>query len=205
LAGDRLHVDGPAFRAGLAWLRELIDTGVSPPSVTSAAEEETRRAFQAGRAAFMRNWPYAWNELQGPTSPVRGRVGVAPLPGGGALGGWYLAVNVHVPGERRRLAARLVAHLTSAEAALTLASAYGRLPARRDVYEDGRLARVAPFLAELEDEARSAQPRPVTPYYLLIGDALQAELSAAVVGIRSPAAALGRAQVQIDRIVGALP
>jgi multiple sugar transport system substrate-binding protein len=201
----RLLLDTPSFRDGLAWLRGLVASGVSPPSVTSAAEEETRRTFQSGKAVFLRNWPYAWKELQGEGSAVRGRVAVAALPGGGALGGWYLAVNAHADAAHRRLAAQLVAHLTSAEGALVLAGSYGRLPGRRDVYADGRLAAVAPFLAGLEEPVRTARPRPVTPYYLLLADTLQSELSAAVVGVRTPAEALGRAQAQADRIVGAAP
>ena len=46
------------------------------------------------------------------------------------------------------------------------------------------------------------RPRPTTPYYMPLADALQGELSAAVSGIRGPGAALGRAQEQIDALAG---
>ena len=45
----------------------------------------------------------------------------------------------------------------------------------------------------------------MTPYYPLISDTLQAELSAAITGIRAPAEALRRAQAQIDHLTGAGP
>lgn len=199
----RLVLDTPEFRAGLGWLRGLITSGVSPPSVTSAAEEESRRVFQSGRAVFMRNWPYAWAEAQRDDSPIRGKVAVSPLPGGGALGGWQLAVNAHVSPRRRALAAELVRHLTSLEAERVLALSYGRNPARRATYRDPQVVEGAPFIAGLEAAALTAKPRPVTPYYNLLGDTLQAELSAAVVGVRSPEAALRRAQARADALMGA--
>jgi multiple sugar transport system substrate-binding protein len=199
--GGRLVLDTPEFRAGLAWLRGLVTSGISPPSVTSAAEEESRRVFQAGRAAFMRNWPYAWAELQREGSPVRGKVAVDPLPGGGALGGWQLAINAHVSARRRALAAALVRHLTSPDAERVLALSYGRNPARRETYRDPQVLDGVPFIASLEAAALSAKPRPVTPYYNLLGDTLQAELSAAVVGVRSPDEALARAQARGEALL----
>ncbi|HEY6002187.1 MAG TPA: extracellular solute-binding protein, partial [Anaeromyxobacter sp.] len=60
----RLRLDSPAAREALGWLRGLVERGVSPRSVAVAAEEDARRAFQEGRAVFMRNWPYAWPLLQ---------------------------------------------------------------------------------------------------------------------------------------------
>lgn len=205
----RLVVDSAAARDAVAWLRGLVAGGVAPPSVTTATEEESRRVFQEGKAVFMRNWPYALPLLEAPGSPVRGRVAIAPLPtvdgtpGPGALGGWLLAVSAGAPPARRAAAVRLVAHLTSPDAALTLAVAYGRNPALRALYADPRLRRSAPAMAALEPLLARARPRPMTPYYGLVADALQGELSAAVSGLRPPAEALRRAQAQIDRIMEA--
>src|SRR5438093_3321149 len=68
--------------------------------MTAADEELSRRHFGDGRAIFLRNWPYAMALFQAAGSPVRGRVGIAPLPGrvGGAAsaassGGAHLGVN----------------------------------------------------------------------------------------------------------------
>ena len=83
-----------------------------------------------------------------------------------------------------------------------LALAYGRNPARRASYDDARLRERAPFIAGLLPFVERARARPVTPYYMLVADALQGELSAAVSGLRTPAEALRRAQAQADAIAG---
>lgn len=211
MRGDRLALETPEAVRALAWLRGLVARGISPTSVVVAAEEDARRAFQDGRAVFMRNWPYAWPLLQDPASPVRGKVAVAPLPsedgapGPGVLGGWQLGVSARAPPARRAAAARLVAHLTSPAANLVLALAYGRNPARRAAYDDPRLREGNAFIAGLLPHLERARPRPLTPYYMLSADAVQGELSAAVSGLRTPAEALRRAQAQADAIAGVAP
>ncbi|MGH7399857.1 MAG: extracellular solute-binding protein, partial [Candidatus Rokuibacteriota bacterium] len=84
-------------RESLAFLRGLIESGVSPAWVTAADEELTRRPFGDGRAIFLRSWPYALDLFELPDSRVRGKVGMAPLPrlrhgpvGAGSTGGAHL-------------------------------------------------------------------------------------------------------------------
>lgn len=205
LEDGRLALDTPEAAKALHTLRRFVERGLSPPSVTSAAEEETRRPFQDGRAVFMRNWPYAFGEAQKEGSLVRGKVGVSFLPtasgepGFGALGGWQLAINARTPPERRAAAVELIRALTSSEANVKFAGAYGRNPARRSAYA---ALKDTPF-AQLEPMLERARPRPVTPYYGMISDILQSEFSAAISGIRSPEEALAQAQRQVDRVMGA--
>jgi multiple sugar transport system substrate-binding protein len=203
---EQLRIDTEPARGALAYLHSLLEKRLSPASVKSASEEDSRRLFQGGRAVFMRNWPYAWEEAQRPGSIVRGRVGLAPLPGldgvgHGTLGGWQLAVNAHAAPRHRDAAIQLIEHLTSAQSNRVLAREYGRHPPRRAAYQDPQFAErsVPPDLYPLLESARA---RPVTPYYNLLSDALQSEFSAAIVGVRSPEQALERAQQQIDRITG---
>jgi multiple sugar transport system substrate-binding protein len=205
----RVLLDTPEAALALGYLRGLVVRGVSPKSVLSQAEEESRRVFQDGRAVFMRNWPYAYVEAQKEGSAVRGRVAVSALPtktgepGAGALGGYQLAVNASTPDYKRDAALALVRHLTSHEAQAMLAAEYGRNPARRSPYDDPRVRERAPFVASLLPLVERARPRPVTPYWALITDAIQGELSAAVSGIRSPADALRRAQALVDHVTEA--
>lgn len=211
LVDGRLALDTPEAAKALGTLRRFISTGLSPRAVSSAAEEESRRPFQDGRAVFMRNWPYAWSEAQRDGSTIRGKVGISPLPtergepGSGALGGWQLALNAHVSAERRAAAVELIRALTSLEANVTLALAYGRNPPRRAAYAAPALVEGAPHVVQLLPSLERARPRPVTPYYGMLSDVLQGEFSAAISGIRPPEEALGRAQRQADRLMGAGP
>jgi multiple sugar transport system substrate-binding protein len=209
LDAGRLALDTEPARRAVSYLRWLVERGLSPRQVLSASEEESRRAFQSGRAVFMRNWPYAWAESQHPRSPVRGRIAISALPtvngepGPGALGGWQLALNARSPRPLREAAHALVAWLTSVDANVTMAVHYARNPPREAAYEDARLKGSAGFIASLLPIVRRARPRPVTSYYAMVTDILQGELSAAVSGLRSPAEALARAQRLTDHIMGA--
>jgi len=200
--GDNsLAIDTPAARDALGYLRGLVRDGVSPRSVTSAAEEECRRAFEAGHATMMRNWPYAWAELE--KSSLRGKVAMTALPtrdgspGHGCLGGWQLAMATHVPEWKRPAALALIEHLTSEHAQDVLARAFGRPPSRRALYAKTELP-VLKLLAPLVEHAR---PRPVSPWYPRVSDALQGELSAIVSGLRSPSEGLSRAQRLVDHLM----
>ncbi|HMI89678.1 MAG TPA: ABC transporter substrate-binding protein [Polyangiaceae bacterium] len=204
--GGHLLLQTDAARAALHYLQSLLRTRVSPPTVTSAGEEEARRAFQAGKAVFMRNWPYAFAESERAGSNLRGKVGLAPLPtvtgepGHGVLGGYQLGVNARIAEDKRELCIALLRHLTSRAASVELAIAYGRSPARRDAYDDPRLVSEAPLVAALRPAFERARPRPVTPYYMMLSDLLQGEFSAAITGVRSPEEALARAQALVDRL-----
>ena len=93
----QITINNPAVIRGITqaagWIGEIV-----PRGVMSYTEEEARGVFQAGNAAFMRNWPYAYALAQGEDSPIKGAVAVAPLPKGdvpegkptGTLGGWQL-------------------------------------------------------------------------------------------------------------------
>ncbi len=59
-------------------------------------------------------------------------------------------------------------------------------------------------LARVRDLAMAARPRPVTPAYLMLSTSLQPELSAAVVGVKSPARAIADARRQLEHALRGL-
>jgi len=187
---DLLGTDGRVFpdpgraRAALASRRAMLESGASPPLVTAADEELSRREFGAGRAVFLRNWPYALPLFEAAGSPVRGKVGIAPLPGGGALGGAHLGIHAGTP--HPDLAWRLVEFLSRPEAQRAIAAATGLHPTRPALLD--------PALREIFAGAR---PRPVTPWYQTLSATLQPELSAAIVGVKTPERALADAAVRL--------
>lgn len=162
-SGGRITVNNPqavaAVTRAAGWVRRI-----SPEGVLNYTEEESRGVFQSGRAVFMRNWPYAWNLLQSPGSPVRGKVGIATLPAdaGGrpaaTLGGWQLAVSRY--SRHRDAATSLVLHLVSREEQKRRALAGGYHPTVPALYEDAELLASSPLFAALRGGLNDAVARP---------------------------------------------
>lgn len=206
LADGRVVIDEPRNRQALALVRDLVwRYGVTPYFVTTATEEPARRVFGKGRALFMRNWPYAWKLYQRADSPVRGKVGVAPLPAfeghrpAAALGGWHLGVNRYSGHPEE--AERFVQFMTSYEAQKALALAVGYQPTRRRLYQDEELAEAQPFTAGLKGVFEGARPRPVSPYYMMMSQVLQLEFSSVLAGVKEPREALDAARKQMEFIL----
>ena len=84
-----------------AWKRAARWVGsISPPGVVAYKEWDAFNIWQAGHAAFMRNWTSAYVAARAPGSPTRGRFDLAALPRGRAasaatLGGNGYGVSRH--------------------------------------------------------------------------------------------------------------
>jgi multiple sugar transport system substrate-binding protein len=206
--GGEVLPDSMRADRALARLRGWIDAGLSPSWVSAADEELTRRAFGDGRAIFLRNWFYAMDLFEAPGSPVRGRVGVAPLPrltedvaAPGATGGSLLGVS---RGTRHREAAVALARFLAGEDAQRVLAGGSVLPTRASLYSDPALVARRPHMPAFRDLAMTARPRPVTPAYLMLSTSLQPELSAVVVGVKSPGRAVAAARHQLEHALSGL-
>jgi multiple sugar transport system substrate-binding protein len=196
-------------RESLAFLRSLIESGVSPAWVTAADEELTRRPFGDGRAIFLRSWPYALDLFELPDSRVRGRVGVAPLPGlphgtvgAASTGGAHLAVSART--RHPALAVELMRFLTGEAAQRAMTEGAALRPSRPALYRDARLVARDPTLPALLPLILKGHPRPVTPYYLMLSTTLQPEFSAVLVGRKSPERAIRDGAAQVEHLQQAL-
>ncbi|OLC17729.1 MAG: hypothetical protein AUH26_01205 [Candidatus Rokubacteria bacterium 13_1_40CM_69_96] len=210
LADDGTLFPEPGRAAeALGFLRGLIASGVSPAWTPAADEELSRRAFGDGRAVFLRNWPYAMDLFQARDSPVRGRVGIAPLPGfaggprgAGSTGGAHLGVSRR--SRHPELAVDLARFLTSERAQKAIALGAALSPTREALYHDPGLVRSRPELPALHALMRAGRSRPVTPYYLLLSSTVQPEFSAVLVGLKAPARAIGDARLRLSHFLDAL-
>jgi multiple sugar transport system substrate-binding protein len=211
--GDVLRPDGtPDLTSGqtlgaLRFMRDLIQKqGVTPPLVATLDEESARHVFQSGRAVFMRNWPYAWPLMQEADSPVAGRIGITNVPhfpghsSAPTLGGFHLGVNAR--SHHKKEAITFVRYMIRSSVQKDIFLNLGVLPADMHALSETSMPSDMASLSELRPSLESARPRPVTPYYLMISQILQPELSAVVTGLRRPEDAMQTAQRQIEHLLG---
>ena len=136
---------------------------ISPVGVLNYEEEEARGVFQNANALFMRNWPYAWSLLQKDDSLVKGKVGIAKLPGtpsAATLGGWHLGVSKY--SKNAAIAADLVMYMTSAQVQKARAMGGSFNPTLPALYQDKDIITANDFMSSLADVFANSVARPTT-------------------------------------------
>ncbi|MDI6850926.1 MAG: ABC transporter substrate-binding protein [bacterium] len=207
ISKDTVIVNSQENVSALAFMSALIHSyNISPPNTyTEMKEEEVRIFFQQGNALFERNWPYAWGNHESEGSPIKGKVGIAPLPhfpGGSSastLGGWHVGISrfTDVPDE----ALKFLKYITSYDIQKRLTLNLGWNPGRVDVYKDPEVLEKLPHLAVLRSVFENAYPRPMVPYYSQVSEILQRYVNSALSGKISPGEALSKAEEEIKEIV----
>ncbi len=192
------ELDSKAARATVHWMQQLIREGTSPLAVSNYAEPETLQAFKAGDAALMRNWPYAWAELQSDSSAVKGRVGVTTMvaePGASpaaTLGSW--GFSLLRGSQHQQATAEAIRALTSSQAQRDRFLQQGYTPTEASLFEDPELLEASPVLTQLKEALAIAVPRPITPLYAQMSDLLQRQLSGVLTEKRDPDQAMEQLQ-----------
>ena len=198
-AGGHTDLASPEAIRGADWLLSLVSSGVSPAAVADFAENEALQVFAAGDAAFLRNWPYAWREIEKGGGPVVGKVGVTPVvsaPGessGGTLGTWGLSLlqgSAHP-----REAAEVIRWFTGPETQKALVLDQGYAPTWASLYGDADLQLRHPLL-EVQRQALERGPlvRPLTPLYAQLSDQLQRQVNGMLTGAGDGSSAMAKAQ-----------
>ena len=203
--GNTSMIDSPENLEALEFMVGGIRSGAAPKAVTTYMEEQARRAFEAGRATFMRNWPYAFS-LGSKAPKVKGRFAVAPFPafeGGGKAGilGGHNAV-ISVFSQNPNGAVLFVDHMTSPEMMERHAIEFAQAPVLTATYEDPDVQAALPFAAELMQAVAQAKSRPVSPVYSQISQAIYKNVNAALSGQTSAQDALKQADEEITQALG---
>jgi len=203
-----ITIDNPAAVAAIDRAASWVGT-ISPNGVTSFGEEDARNMFQAGNAAFMRNWPYAYSLGNAPDSVIAGKFDVATLPAGDAghsaatLGGWQLAVSRY--SDNVEVAADVALFLASYEEQKTRAIQGSLNPTIMALYEDPEVLAAAPFFGSLYDVFINAVARPSTaasPNYAEVSQVFSSAVHDVLTGAESAANALAVAALDIQDITG---
>ncbi len=205
----RVTVNNPRAVAAVARARRWIGW-ITPPGVTNYAEEDSRNVWQTGNAAFMRNWPYAYNLGNQPDSPIRGRFRVTVLPRdtsalgrhAATLGGWQLMVSRYSRHPEEAVA--LVRYLTSYELQRERSLELSLLPTRPAVYRDPEVLRVRPWFRDVLKVLENAVARPSTvagARYNRVSQAFYSAVHRALTGEATPRDALRDAERRLKRIL----
>ena len=202
---DAVGLDSSASVKAAGWLRDLIISGVSPEAVVNYSEPETLQAFKSGDAALMRNWPYAWGEVQKDNSPIKGKVGVTTMvaaPGHtstATLGSW--GFSILKGSSNPEAAAEAIAFLTSTYAQKQLFLNYSYTPTKATLFKDPELLSKSQILPDLAKALKHTEQRPQTPLYAQISDVLQRQLSSILTSQGELKTAMDRAQVNTEQIL----
>lgn len=202
--GGSFLVDGkPAFQSGggLAALQYMVDSynsGVTNPNSKEYLEEDVRRVFQNGEAAFALNWTYMYNLANNPAeSKVAGKVGVVAAPGVdgvssvSAVNG-SMGLGITTTSQNPDEAWNYIVFMTSQ----ATQNDYARLslPIWASSYDDPAVTSgQEDLIAAAKIGLAAMYPRPTTPSYQEMSANLQQAIQMALLGQSSPADALAAA------------
>lgn len=181
---------------------------ISPPGVTGWGEEDARAVWQAGNAAFMRNWPYAYSLGQADDSVIKDMFDVSPLPAGegspaATLGGWQLAVSKY--SEHPAEAADLAFFLASAEQQKIRAIEGSFNPTILSLYSDPDVLEASPFFGSLFDVFINAVARPSTataPQYSDTSQLFFTAVHSVLTGDRGADVAFEELELDLEDLLG---
>ena len=192
----------PEAEEGLQNLVDAFADGNIPAEAITYQEEESRRAFQEGKLLFHRNWPYVYNlaTTEG-SSVVKDVLGMTALPGkdgpgASSLGGHSAAISVY--SKNKATALDFVKFLVEEEQQKFFATQGSLAPVTGSLYEDQELVAKLPYLPVLKTSIENAVPRPVTPFYPAVTQAIQENSYAALKGEKSAKQALADMQKSIE-------
>jgi trehalose/maltose transport system substrate-binding protein len=162
----KVTINNPDAIKALETAKGWVGT-IAPKGVTTYGEEESRNVWQAGNAAFMRNWPYAYTLGNDPKSVIAGKFDVTVLPKGGdggknaaCLGGWQLMVSAY--SKAPDAAADLVRYLASEEQQIKRAIGLSYLPTLPALYSNPEVLAKHAWFKNLLDVLQNAVARPST-------------------------------------------
>jgi multiple sugar transport system substrate-binding protein len=200
--GKTPEVNSPESAKGLSRLADAYKNGNIPKPAVTYQEEQSRQAFEGGKLLFLRNWPYVFSlATTDKSSKVKGKFGVAPLPGesgpgASTLGGHDAAISVY--SKNKATAADFIKFWTSEETGRYFATQGSLAPVLSALYDDPTLAKKLPYLPTLKTSIENAVPRPVTPFYPAVTKAIQDNSYAAIKGEKDVQQALSDMQAAIQ-------
>lgn len=199
--GGSFIKDGkPVFQTGggldaLNYMVESYKSGLTNPNSKEFLEEDVRRVFQNGEAAFALNWTYMYNMANNPKdSKVAGKVGVVPAPGVegkstvSAVNG-SMGLGITSTSKQPDEAWKYITFMTSQATQNQYAKL--SLPIWTSSYDDPAVLKgQEELIAAAKTGLAAMYPRPTTPKYQELSTALQQAVQESLLGQEAPEAAL---------------
>jgi multiple sugar transport system substrate-binding protein len=199
--GKKATANSQEVKDVLKFMADGIKNGAAPKANTTYKEEESRRAFESGNATFMRNWPYAY--ALGKDSKIADKFDIATFPGfagqegAGVLGGYNLGISAYSKNPEGSLA--FIEFATKADQQKIQVTEASLPAVVASVYDDPEVKKAMPFAAELRTAIEQAQPRPVSPVYPQISEAVYNNVYDALQGNTSPDEAASKMNDEIQK------
>ena len=200
--GTQAELDSPENLKALQLMVDARKNGGMVKAATTYMEEPARLAFEGGKATFMRNWSYAY-ALAKKSKRVKDVVAVSPLPpfegggNGGVLGGNGPVISSFTDNPEGALL--WLDYWSSKETIDRNAATYALPPTLLSSYEEAGVKKALPYSDQLLNAVKEAVPRPVSPVYPQISEAIYTNVNAALAGQQSPEDALKKGQDKIEK------
>jgi multiple sugar transport system substrate-binding protein len=200
----------PAFDAGgsldaVKYMKKTMDDGLTNPNSKEYLEEDVRKVFSSGEAAFALNWTYMYNLANDPKeSKIAGKVGIVPAPGaagknsGSAVNG-SMGLGITANSQHADEAWAYIMHMTSQANQNKYAKL--SLPIWKSSYEDPAVTKDQEKVIEAAKTSLGLMfARPMTPSYPELSAILQKNIQQVLLGQASPEDALAAAAKAAERL-----
>ncbi len=201
----RVMVNSPEAVQALTEMVSWVGS-ISPPSVTTMTEDLVYAEWEAGHAAFMRNW--AGDAVGIDTTTPKGVDKFAihsTLSGGNnpkghsCIGGWNLGINAF--SKNVDASWTFIHYLLGADVQKALTLSQVRFATLQSVYDDAEIVAEVPVVKHLKPIFLDALPRPLSPIYSDMSAAIQLHVHQALTRQTSPADALQALESDLQAII----
>ena len=157
---------------------KLANSPAAPPGMSTNAEDDARLGFESGRSDYQVNYSFIYPSAEEVGKDFQKKIGWARYPRTVAdqesrppLGGFNLGVGKY--SKKKDLAFAAAECLASEQSQLVAAEKGGLAPSSEAVYDKPALKKAFPFGELLRQSIDQGGPRPVTPAYTDISQAIQ--------------------------------